>query len=909
MPTLYVSSRIEPLLDAAWELSQDLSDDGGWQMITPNRNAAQTLGVTAFSLQQLAQDILNIRQIKIAPPLVVHDYLKEALRQTLELQDPEGMARTWQPTVQVIFRSQPDLCLGSNSSKRAQEVFAVAQAYQKFLRSGGWIDQGELFWQAIEQQSQQKSLMIYGYFNPCPDEVAFIEAIADENSIFYLLAGESPLFAPQNTLRQRFKRNGWTERYLNNNKTTVAPPSRWLSRSFLGASGITPEPEQKPQVMAQVYANQNAEARGVLAQVKQLLHQGVLSRDMVIVAANDTEWGDRLMDIAWEYGIALRLPYTIPIAETRVGAWVKLLLEVLDQHWSFELTARFFQHPLSRGLGKNLWAQFQQSRPNNFDSWRSVILAEQNIDIAPIQLPTEALRHDWLTYFQSIFDLFQVRQQARRWAKESLAYKNWSEGLQELPELGTAAITWSQFREEMLTHLNLLQTVAGPGREGIELHNLRSIVGAQYDYVFVIDGREGNLPKPIVNDAVLDFYERQQLESQGIHLTSALESAQKETFDFYSLLQTPKKSFVFSYAKTFPRHGSYEQSEPSSYFQRLGLIPEPTSLPIIPSPEIARQVYLRRSHGDLLGTDDVLIKAIHAWQVEQQRESSGPPNEYDGVVGIPFDYETHWFSASQLTQLGQCPFKWFANKLLKLGEIEEADSELDPALKGSLYHKVLEIALGAYQQDTTINLVDNDRLMEWFQQAEKYIADEKNIDVTQFRAWEYQRQELSATLKRVMLQPDFLPESVEILALEREFKGKIEDLKVRGYIDRIDRREESLVFIDYKSGGTIPKGIKDQNGKAKIDLQLPLYKIVGGVSLYPGERVDKIMYYSLSKAKDISPRQVISETELREILEGFKQYFQTGTYPVAPDRDREACRYCSNELVCRQGDRLERKGV
>jgi ATP-dependent helicase/DNAse subunit B len=530
-----------------------------------------------------------------------------------------------------------------------------------------------------------------------------------------------------------------------------------------------------------------------------------------------------------------------------------------------------------------------------------------------MQLPADASRREWLTHFQAIFDLFQVRQQARRWAKESLAYKNWTDGLQELLELGTEAITRAQFREEMLTHLSLLQTVAGPGREGIELHNPRSIVGAQYDYVFVIDGREGNLPKPIVNDAVLDFYERQQLQSQGIHLASAMESAQSETFDFYTLLQTPKRSFIFSYAKTFPRHGSYEQSEPSSYFQRLGLIPEPTPLRIIPSPEIARQVYLRRARSVSLAsdgwTDAVLLKAIDAWAVEQQRESSEPPNEYDGIVGISFAYEDHWFSASQLTQLGQCPFKWFANKLLKLGEIEEAEADLDPALKGSLYHKVLEIALGAYQHDSTINLVDDDNLMGWFQQAESYIADEKNIDVTQFRAWEHQRQELITTLKRAMQKPEFLPDSAKILNLETQFTGQCEGLNIRGIIDRVDRREDGLVLIDYKSGGTIPKGIKDHEDKAKIDLQLPLYKTVGAGSLYPGEQVSKTLYYSLSKAKDISPKNVISETELREILEGFKQHFQSGVYPVAPDRDREACRYCSNELVCRQGERLQRKGI
>jgi hypothetical protein len=352
MPTLYVSDSIESLLHTAWELSQDLTDDGDWQIITPNRNAAQTLGVPAFSLQQLAQDILKTGQVKVAPPLVAQHYLREALRKTLQPQDPDGMAITWQPTIQAILRSQPDVCLGSDESKRARDVFTVVRAYQQQLHNDGWIDPGELFWQAIKQHAQRKSLVIYSYFNPCPDELAFIEAIADKDSIFYLLDGESPHFAPQKQLRQQLKQNGWRERTLTVTEN-MSTPGQLLSQVFLGGSALTSASETKPQLIAQVYVNQEAEARGVLAQVKQLLHQGVLSREMVIVAANDTEWGDRLMDIAWEYGIALRLPYTIPIAETRVGTWVKLLLDVLDQQWTFELTARFFQHPLSVATRNN----------------------------------------------------------------------------------------------------------------------------------------------------------------------------------------------------------------------------------------------------------------------------------------------------------------------------------------------------------------------------------------------------------------------------------------------------------------------------------------------------------------------------------------------------------------------------
>ena len=161
---------------------------------------------------------------------------------------------------------------------------------------------------------------------------------------------------------------------------------------------------------------------------------------------------------------------------------------------------------------------------------------------------------------------------------------------------------------------------------------------------------------------------------------------------------------------------------------------------------------------------------------------------------------------------------------------------------------------------------------------------------------------------RAMQAPAFLSEPVEVLKLEAPFKDEFAGLKIRGFVDRIDRREDGLVLIDYKSGATIPKGIQDEIGKAKIDLQLPLYKIVGAAALYPGEPVEKTVYYSLSKAKEIVPRNVISETDLREIFTQFKQQFQAGNYPVAPDQDRAACRYCTNEWVCRQGERLQPKG-
>lgn len=92
---------------------------------------------------------------------------------------------------------------------------------------------------------------------------------------------------------------------------------------------------------------------------------------------------------------------------------------------------------------------------------------------------------------------------------------------------------------------------------------------------------------------------------------------------------------------------------------------------------------------------------------------------------------------------------------------------------------------------------------------------------------------LSLTLQ----DPNFLPAGAEPVALERDFAGEWHGLKVRGRIDRIDRTEAGLVLIDYKTGKSRPAGIKDQTGKASIDLQLPLYQEAAGPALFPGEPV------------------------------------------------------------------------
>jgi ATP-dependent helicase/DNAse subunit B len=301
-----------------------------------------------------------------------------------------------------------------------------------------------------------------------------------------------------------------------------------------------------------------------------------------------------------------------------------------------------------------------------------------------------------------------------------------------------------------------------------------------------------------------------------------------------------------------------------------------------------------------LQADPVFRQAIAAHGIELNRANNQPPDEYGGVVGIPFDYRNYQFSVSQLTQLGQCPFKWFASKILRLNALEEPDDQLDAGWRGRLYHKVLELALIAYQQQSELDLTDTTQLLQWFKEAEA------SLQFPNLPTWESQRQEHIQILQRAIAQPSFLSADTTVLALEQKITGEWQGLPITGYIDRIDQTAQGLVVMDYKTSSTAPKGIKDETGKACLDLQLPIYKAVVA-DLYPDQAgtETRTLYYSLTKGEDISPKKATPEDALIAAGDRLKQHLKSGSYPVEPDLGREACRYCDFDSVCRKTEEEE----
>jgi hypothetical protein len=288
----------------------EVSPEQACTTLTPNANAARTLGVEPLSIESLARQILGDE--RIARPLIIQRLLRQAVEEALGSSDPDGVARTLLPPVRELFRADADLGADPDSS-RARRVMEVARTYRSLLRAEGLIDPAEMLWQAARAMPERSPVLVWGYPRLGRDEVAFIDRVAGEGSVLRLPYAEDPTFNENTETAEELEQCGWTI-------DKMPPQASW---------------DVEVPLQAHVYPHLDAEVRGALARVKVLLADGVSSQDIVIVARDDASYGPTVLSVAHEYGVPVQAFYKVGLSETRVGYWLNLLLEALVGGFAF----------------------------------------------------------------------------------------------------------------------------------------------------------------------------------------------------------------------------------------------------------------------------------------------------------------------------------------------------------------------------------------------------------------------------------------------------------------------------------------------------------------------------------------------------------------------------------------------
>ncbi|PLS85444.1 MAG: hypothetical protein CYG60_12530, partial [Actinobacteria bacterium] len=555
-------------------------------VLTPNENAAAALGVRHLSLDNMAR--MSLVGKRIANPVEVSRLSRAAVEAALDVSDPAGVARTLLPPVREVFRSGADVDADPGSS-RARRVFGVARAYRSLLRERGLVDPAEVVGEAAGCSPPERPVRLYGYPRLGADETAFLDAVAADGSEVYLPYAEEPLFAENLRTAEELCRRGW--------RLEKEPaPSAWTI-----GEGIS--------VGAQVYPHREAEVRGALAQIKELLADGANPKEIVLVSRDDSGYGPTVLAVAREYGVPVRALYRVPLTDTRLGSWLSRLLEASAAGFPFEETACLLRHPMGPGLPPEPWIAARASQASGVEGW-----AEVGVDLADLSLasswPAEDVRAGWVARTEAFLRHYGIEDRANAWPREAVALSHLEDALGWLASPEDQRVPRAEFLRELSELLHLVTTPEQPEGRGVALHTPLSLFGARYRYVFVVGLVEGEFPAHVGDDPALDFHERRLLRARGVRLELAAERGRRERLSFHELLKVPTECLTLSR----PRLVERREALPSPYFGMLGLeAARPDRLPVA-SPEEARRSFLPSEEGAYSG-DPVVEGARERWRV------------------------------------------------------------------------------------------------------------------------------------------------------------------------------------------------------------------------------------------------------------------------------------------------------
>lgn len=463
--------------------------------------------------------------------------------------------------------------------------------------------------------------------------------------------------------------------------------------------------------------------------------------------------------------------------------------------------------------------------------------------------------------------------------------------------------------ELLLESLRGLTEPAG-GEAGVQVLDATAARGLTFKALIVLGMNEGTFPRKIVQDAFFSDAFRQRVTHRlGNRMPTKLSGYDEEKL-LFQLLRGAADEVLFLHQRSDER-GRLQL--PSSYLPPV----EETALPRRPALRLAatpfalltpREASLRSRRGEELGRAtgrdvEILVRALAFLEAV---ESRGPRTPYDGRV----DAKTYWtkvadygISPTALEKLAECPFKFFAARLMDLEEQEapEEEVQLDPIDVGQLYHDILENFHKQQKGDLEKELKAG------------FARFEESQSIRYPVLWEVERERIRTVLKAAVDADDcsvFKPHAQELeIRAELPFAaGGRKTVTIRGFLDRLDLGENGAFrVIDYKRRRSSKYGWIMETGVLKKGryLQPPLYFLLAEQYLKGADRrASRFSYYFLEDVVDGGKWELKLDGEFWDNAELFDalmvkllERIPAGDFHIRPG---DGCSHCDYRTICRK---------
>ena len=459
--------------------------------------------------------------------------------------------------------------------------------------------------------------------------------------------------------------------------------------------------------------------------------------------------------------------------------------------------------------------------------------------------------------------------------------------------------------------------------------------GESFRVLFLIGLQDGLFPRQVSPDPLLPDGVRNKLRAGGYGIMPKLEGEEEERLLFYLLAASASERLYCVYQRS---DDEGKAVVPSLFLQQdlcraCGRdLEDPRFNERIPRQPFAKMeavdfraltrkeasVFLSRSGHS---SEPALQESLEAVRVLNRLKPG--PGAMDGIIGRDEAFlkrlKARGLSPSALQSFCQCPFKFFASRLLRLEEDEGSSDmgDISTQFRGKLYHAVLE-RFHRLRKESSGG--DAEKLLAESLEAELPEGAWRRLGLYPV-LWEATRRRLASNLRRVVARDldELAATGFAPSYFETELSAEVEGLRLHGRVDRIDLDEKGgrLRVIDYKS--TWRKGGLVKFVEGMKALQPPLYlELAGAWERAAGYEIVGARYYALEDGEETTGHKAVQEFPAedwqrlrRKFLANlgvFVKLMGRGSFLITPDEERGgACEYCDFPSVCRKAHVMTRR--
>jgi len=261
------------------------------------------------------------------------------------------------------------------------------------------------------------------------------------------------------------------------------------------------------------------------------------------------------------------------------------------------------------------------------------------------------------------------------------------------------------------------------------------------------------------------------------------------------------------------------------------------------------------------------------------------------------------FSPSDYQQLLNCPYQYYAARCLQLSPPEEISEALSKADYGQRIHLCLQAfhgqvrgLPGPFRQ--SFIPANRDAAMALLQEISAAVFADVLPDNFEHQAW------LSQWQAYIPVYIDWqIARAAEwqVAQVETQAEVSLNDIRLKGRLDRIDSAEAGRAIIDYKTG-FVPKQDEVINGEF---IQLPFYALLDQQQ-HPEARVEQVGYLKFESPDKVTVPYLLEHDDLQQLAAAIagrlleivtQMKNQTG---VPAWGDSRTCEHCDMGLLCRK---------